>query len=44
MAERTCRVCALAQERGAEGRYFCYKHQRIREPDETGRDWMPLLL
>jgi hypothetical protein len=39
MAERTCRVCALAQKMEPEGSYFCYKHKRVREPDETGWDW-----
>ncbi len=39
MAERTCRVCALAQKMGPEDRYFCYKHKRVREPDETEWDW-----
>jgi hypothetical protein len=24
---------------GAEGVYYCYKHKRIKEPDETGWDW-----
>lgn len=39
MAERTCRECALSQKMGAEGVYYCYKHKRIKEPDETGWDW-----
>jgi len=39
VAERTCRVCALAQKMESEGTYFCYKHKRVRKPDETGWDW-----
>lgn len=39
MAERTCRVCALAQKMEPEGVCFCYKHKRVKAPDETGWDW-----
>ncbi|HBG23148.1 MAG: hypothetical protein PHX16_04570 [Syntrophaceticus sp.] len=39
MAERTCHVCALAQEMEPEGVYFCYKHKRVKAPNETGWDW-----
>jgi hypothetical protein len=36
---KTCQVCALARKMKLEATYFCFKHNRVRQPDETTWDW-----